>query len=253
MAAAQFLADLHLCESVPKLTKTFLDFLENAENTAPLFILGDLFDCWVGDDQLTMPFYKKIADALKNCARPKFLMRGNRDFLLGEKFAEQSGVDFLADPFEIEIANKKLLLSHGDQFCTDDSAYMTFFAQSRNPAWQKAILEKPFNERLALGQMIRQQSESANLDNYKDLPKAEIENLLKNHDCDVFIHGHTHLPAEHLHGKVLRIVLPDWRKSEPPKILELSESGAFSTVNLYGKPLIFKKFSIVLRKLLLSP
>ena len=118
-AAAQFLADLHLCESVPKLTKTFLDFLENAENTAPLFILGDLFDCWVGDDQLTMPFYQKIAECLKQCERPKFLMRGNRDFLLGEKFAEESGVSFLADPFEIEIAGKKLLLSHGDQFCTD--------------------------------------------------------------------------------------------------------------------------------------
>lgn len=230
--AAQFLADLHLSESAQDFASVFCDFLKNAKNTAPLFILGDLFDFWVGDDQLQMPFYKKIAECLKHAKRPKYLMRGNRDFLLGEIFAKESGVAFLADPFEIEIAGKKLLLSHGDQFCTDDSAYMAFFAQSRNPLWQQAILQKPLNERLSLGKMIRQQSESANLGNYKDLPKAEIDNLLKKHNCAIFIHGHTHLPGEHWHGNILRIVLPDWRKTESPKMLELNENGEFSTVNL---------------------
>ena len=194
--------------------------------------MGDLFDCWVGDDQLQMPFYEKIAECLKHCQRPKFLMRGNRDFLLGDDFAKMADVNFLADPFETTIAGKKLLLSHGDQYCTDDAPYMAFFAQSRNPLWQAAILKKPFSERLALGQLIRQQSESSNLGNYKDLPKAEIENLLKNRECDVFIHGHTHLPEIHRHGNILRIVLSDWREDAPLPILELKENGDFSTLNL---------------------
>ena len=231
MAAAQFIADLHLSPETPRLAAKFAEFLAKP-CAAPLYILGDLFDFWVGDDQLKIPFYAEMAAALKSAPRQKFLMRGNRDFLLGEKFAAETGAQFLPDPFEVEIASKKILLSHGDQFCTDDPAYMAFYAQSRAPQWQAAILQKTFDERLALGQMIRQKSETTNAGLYKDLPRAEIENLLKTKHCDIFIHGHTHLPATHQHGATLRIVLPDWRENESPKILELNENGEFSTVNV---------------------
>ncbi len=217
----QFTSDWHLSPDTPRLTRAFTYWLESASEHSLLYILGDLFDFWVGDDQLQTEYYANIALALKNCRCPVFIMRGNRDFLLGEAFEKAAQVTFLPDPFLLSLNEQRLLLSHGDQYCTDDLAYMQFFKKTRNPLWKKEILSKPFSERMALAKSLREQSESAQKGEYSDLSSCAIQNLLNAIPCDYFIHGHTHQKGIHLHGKTKRYVLPNWEENAAKTLPEI--------------------------------
>ena len=218
--SAQFTSDWHLSPHTPRLTRAFTYWLENAQHCV-LYILGDLFDFWVGDDQLAMEYYANIALSLKNCACPVFIMRGNRDFLLGNTFEKEAEISFLPDPFLLTFHNERLLLSHGDQYCTHDLAYMEFFKKTRNPMWQKEVLNQSFAERMALAQHLREQSEKTQNGQYSDLNPLAIEKLLSEIPCDVFIHGHTHQKGIHQHGKTTRFVLPNWEENAQGALPEI--------------------------------
>jgi UDP-2,3-diacylglucosamine hydrolase len=219
-----FISDLHLCVSRPHSNKLFFRFLEReARGADALYILGDLCEYWVGDDDLSDPFNHSIAAALKSLARtgvPIFLMHGNRDFLIGPKFCSASGATLLDDPTIVELNGTRTLLMHGDTLCTDDVDYQRFRAQVRGEAWQREFLARPLTERKAMAEELRRKSElekrrkSAAI---MDVTPASVDALLRAEQTPLLIHGHTHRPARHSHtvdGKRFeRWVLPDWYDS----------------------------------------
>ncbi|MDR2839075.1 MAG: UDP-2,3-diacylglucosamine diphosphatase [Azonexus sp.] len=215
-----FIADLHLSPRSPGATALFLAFLAGrARKAEALYILGDLFEAWIGDDD-DDPYHARIVAALRAAADSGLkigLLHGNRDFLLGPGFAAAAGVALMADPTVLTADGWQFVLSHGDALCLDDAAYMAFRAQSRNPAWQAALLAKPLAERRAIAAHLRAVSEASQLDNgYTDLQAAATDDFLRAHGYAAFIHGHTHQPAKHdyivdgIH--VERWVLADWRE-----------------------------------------
>lgn len=215
-----FISDLHLSEDTPALCQLFVDTLRQWQGQLDgLFILGDLFEYWVGDDDAS-PFLDDMLAAMQQFSRhtPLYVMRGNRDFLLGEGFAQRSGAQLLEDPFLLEAYGRRYLLSHGDALCTDDTAYQQFRAMSRNPAWQAAMLARPLTERHAIAAQARMQSESAKqqqgLSAITDVTDSAVLALLDSHDWPTLIHGHTHRPATHRyqHGtqQAERWVIADW-------------------------------------------
>ena len=220
-----FLADLHLSSETPAITRLFTNYLEEEARTAEhVFILGDLFEAWPGDDQLEDPedaFAANIARDLRRlCERGTrvSIQRGNRDFLLGKRFAEVSGTDLLPDPYALSLDSAHFVLSHGDALCTDDTDYQAFRQQVRSSDWQDSLLQKPLTERKAIAASMRQQSETFQRENRHpptDLNPSATENLLRHHRYATLIHGHTHCPAEHEHIvdgiRVERWVLSDWR------------------------------------------
>ena len=215
-----FISDLHLHEERPLVTEAFFSFLEMEARTArSLFILGDLFDAWIGDDD-DHPLSHAVARALQKLSATTeiFFQHGNRDFLLGENYAGRCGMTLLPELFVLERESERWLLAHGDQFCTMDLAYQAFRTQVRHPAWQTELLSKPLAERRAIARQLREKSQEANslkAEDIMDVTPAEIEKALQEHRCSKLIHGHTHRPARHtllLEGKVPaeRIVLGDW-------------------------------------------
>jgi UDP-2,3-diacylglucosamine hydrolase len=221
-SSALFISDLHLHETRPETTAAFFRFLaDDCANTSSLYILGDLFEYWVGDDQLDHdPLARKVIDALKHRMDKGvsgYFMRGNRDFLIGERFAREAGLTLLEDPTTIHIGEKKILLMHGDTLCTDDLAYQQFRQQARSPEWQRAILAKPYHERVALAQSIRTLSnseKSMKAEDIMDVSHATVEATFRAHGYIDIIHGHTHRPATHTHvvdgHTCTRTVLADW-------------------------------------------
>ena len=221
-----FISDLHLSPQTPGVTRIFLDFLGGRARAAEhLFILGDLFEAWPGDDCLDEPgdrFNANIVDALHALAETGValsLMHGNRDFLLGDEFARRSGARLLADPYVLSLPAWQFVLSHGDDLCTDDRDYLAFRAQVRDPAWRTAFLDKPLAERKAIASTLRQQSETSKRDKAQylmDLNPGATEDFLREHGYATFIHGHTHRPATHDHIvdgiHVERWVLADWHE-----------------------------------------
>lgn len=223
-----FISDLHLSPDTPGVTRIFLDYLGGAARSAEqLFILGDLFEVWPGDDALNDTgggFNRLIADSLLALSRAGVglrLMHGNRDFLLGNVFAACSGVKLLPDPYVLTLPEWQFVLSHGDLLCTDDQEYQAFRRQVRSPAWQHAFLEKSLEERKAIANALRQQSEKSKdeklqhaLSYLMDLNPAATDDFLRDHGYTTFIHGHTHHPATHDHLidgiHVERWVLSDW-------------------------------------------
>lgn len=216
-----FIADLHLSPALPRATTLFKRFLgEIAVQAEALYILGDLFEAWVGDDDLDLPFHQDIAQALAELSRQGvrlYLMHGNRDFLLGQRFLQAIGATLLDDPSLIELHGTATLLSHGDAFCTDDVAYQVFRRQVRASAWQAAFLSKPLAERRQVAQTLREQSErekSAKEMAIMDVNAVAVAAALREHGYPRLIHGHTHRPARHLHElddhACERWVLPDW-------------------------------------------
>lgn len=204
------------------MTRFFLQYLAGAAlQTQGIYILGDLFEAWIGDDD-DDPFHLQIVSALKNASNAGasiHIQHGNRDFLLGERFATQSGTQLLPDPFLLDLPEKRLVLSHGDALCTDDTEYQTFRQEVRSLRWQSAFLAKPLRERRALVSHLRQQSEQ----NKKlkeatlmDLNQQATEKFILQHGCTTFIHGHTHQAATHHHQiegiTVERWVLADWQE-----------------------------------------
>lgn len=215
-----FISDLHLDENHQDIGVQFLEFLENeAAGAEALYILGDLFESWVGDDDPN-EHYAEIKRALRYCTDrdlPVYFMHGNRDFMIGGQFAKETGVVILSDPCLLEIHGTTLLLSHGDAMCTDDVEYQQVRAMTRNPDWQAMMLEKTLQERLQFAEHARQQSlqhKQVLSNEISDVNQNAVEATLREHKVSILLHGHTHRPKVHeflLDGApATRIVLGDW-------------------------------------------
>lgn len=213
-ARIAFISDLHLSASAPKTADAFRSLLERPVADA-LFILGDLFEYWIGDDMLGRPFEYRCAEWLVHATRryPVFVMRGNRDFLLRERFFCETGCQDLTDPCRLSAWGQTALLTHGDALCIDDKEYQKVRAQVRTCAWQDAILSRPFEERLALAQQLRTDSRGGGTpaESYADVdPSLSADWLLKAR-AEILIHGHTHRPgSDCIAGTFDRHVLSDW-------------------------------------------
>jgi UDP-2,3-diacylglucosamine hydrolase len=232
-----FISDLHLCDSRPHINQAFIEFLSNtAIKAQALYILGDLFEYWAGDDVIATGAHRAVIQALKQLSQSVdiFFMHGNRDFLLGDGFAQATGATLLADPSLISLYGKPVLLSHGDVLCTDDRAYQEFRNEVRTTAWQSQFLSQPLAQRIAYIEHVRAKSEqekSTKSIQIMDVNAAAVEQLLPAHDYPpLFIHGHTHRPNTHtieLQGHVCeRWVLGDWY--EQGSYLKLSASGCYA-------------------------
>lgn len=219
-AAVLFVSDLHLSPARPDVAAQFRQFLlGTAGSAAALYILGDLFDYWPGDDALDDPFHAGIADALADCGTrlPVSLMHGNRDFLLGPAFARAARLTLVADPLRLDIGGMDTLLMHGDTLCTDDADYQAFRAQVRAPQWREAFLGRPLAERIRIIENLRAQSEMQKQEKQPDIMDvndAAVREVLAGSGCERLIHGHTHRPARHqldVEGRRCeRWVLGDW-------------------------------------------
>ena len=199
-----FLSDLHIDADEPRVLRGFRDFLaREAPRADALYILGDLVEVWVGDDDdgpTAAAVRKALATASSHC--PVFVMHGNRDFLLGDGFAADTGVTLIPDPHVVQphADGPRLLLAHGDAFCTRDAAYQQARAVLRSPAWQSDVLARTLPERRALARSLRDQSRAANAnkaENIMDVTEEEVAAAMLHHDCPVLIHGHTHRPGVH--------------------------------------------------------
>ena len=228
------ISDLHLHPGAPEITEGFLRWLEErAFGSDALYILGDFFEAWIGDDLLDLSGHdptgnadlaERIALALKRLAddgTALYLMHGNRDFLLGERFAEQAGATLLPDPSLVEIDGRPVLLMHGDSLCTRDEAYQAFRAQARHPLWQEQVLSMPIDQRIALARQLREQSGEANsnkAEDIMDVTPEEVVRVMAEQDVTTLIHGHTHRPAVHdlsIDGQAAtRLVLGDWQPDQ---------------------------------------
>jgi UDP-2,3-diacylglucosamine hydrolase len=215
-----FISDLHLDDSRPGIVAQFERFLgEVAPGADALYVLGDLFESWVGDDGFDLPFPGRIAKAMRPVSSrvPTYFMHGNRDFLAAERFTRETGAALLADPSVVDLYGTRAILMHGDTLCTDDAPYQAFRAQVRNPAWQRAALARPIAERLAIAQGMRSDSEGAKEGKsmeIMDVARDAVERAFEESGCDVMIHGHTHRPGRHEYRVAgrdrVRWVLPDW-------------------------------------------
>ncbi len=226
MPNTYFISDLHLCTERPETTAAFLQFMRTTARTAgALYVLGDLFEYWIGDDQLDHdPLARDVAAAFADNATAgvtQYFMHGNRDFLIGERFAREARMTLLSDPTVIVLGGERVLLMHGDTLCTDDAAYQAFRKQVREPAWQREFRAKTYAEREAIALSLRSKSnieKSMKAEAIMDVSADAVENAFSRNGCAVMIHGHTHRPAIHHHGKQARWtrhVLPDWPAEEP--------------------------------------
>lgn len=215
-----FISDLHLCSERPETLRAFFAFLKGpARNASALYILGDLFEYWAGDDDET-ELATLVAQALKALSDQGIsvsFVAGNRDFLIGESWARRAGMTRLPDPILIEADGLRILLSHGDTLCTDDIAYQEYRRKVRDPAWQQAFLSRPLDERRRFIEALRDHSRSEKAvksAGIMDVNPAAVEHLLREYGHPVLIHGHTHRPARHVHlvdGRYCeRWVLADW-------------------------------------------
>lgn len=203
------------------MARLFTRFLNaDARRAQALYILGDLFEHWVGDDVLDDPFNATVSNALRtltNAGVPVHVMRGNRDFLLGQGFARASGVQLIEDPCVIDLYGQRILLMHGDTLCTDDARYQLFRARVRSPWFQRLFLALPKAARLAVARRARhlsEQDKARKRMQVMDVTETAVTQALRAHDCRLLIHGHTHRPAVHNHRvdgrNCERIVLADW-------------------------------------------
>jgi len=205
----------------PAITALFLDFLRGrARSAEALYILGDLFEYWIGDDVAGQPEYRPLIAGLRELTAagvPVYVMHGNRDFLLGAGFEQATGCTLIPDPSEISLYGEKTLLMHGDSLCTDDVAYLKFRAMVRNPDWVKMFLGKTIAERIAIVRDYREISKAATATKkpeIMDVNAGAVEAALRQHGVRHLIHGHTHRPAQHQLAQdgqnARRTVLGDW-------------------------------------------
>lgn len=216
-----FIADLHLSEARPDLTNAFIHFLATkAKQADELYILGDLFEFWIGDDEQS-PLQQQITLALKTLSEQGcrlFYSHGNRDFMIGKRFARECGMTLLPPIYSCEIAGEKTLLLHGDQLCTDDEAYQRFRRITSWPWLQWVFLHLPLSRRVKIAQQIRQGSHKGKQQKSRsimDVTPSSVNDCFEQHQATLMIHGHTHRPMIHelsLNNgqKVRRIVLGDW-------------------------------------------
>jgi UDP-2,3-diacylglucosamine hydrolase len=228
-----FISDLHLQTSEPATFAAWQRYMQSTAADA-VFILGDLFEVWVGDDVLQEDgFEHQCAQVIAQTAArvPVFFMHGNRDFLVGTGLMTACNTTLLNDPSVLTFNNQRWLLSHGDALCVDDTAYMAFRQQVRGADWQLAFLAKPLAERLAIARGLRQQSEALKKSgaDYADVDTQAARQWLAQANAQTLIHGHTHKPANHALGSGLqRVVLSDWDASATPpraEVLRLSSAG----------------------------
>lgn len=215
-----FISDLHLDETRPRIVELFDRFLANeARHADALYILGDLFEAWIGDDD-DAPLPARVAsglEALSDSGVPVYFIAGNRDFLLGDDYAQRAGMTILDDGTVVDLHGTPTLLLHGDTLCTDDAAYLAFRKQVRNPAWQRQFLSQPLAARRTFAQQARDASRehtSQTAMTIMDVNQRAVEAVLRDAHVARMIHGHTHRPAIHdfaLDGELAqRIVLGDW-------------------------------------------
>ncbi|MDN3922029.1 UDP-2,3-diacylglucosamine diphosphatase [Roseateles violae] len=226
------LSDLHLSPDTPA---TFEALARHLGETAAeaVFLLGDIFEVWVGDDARHDPFEAQCVALLRTASRrlQLFFMAGNRDFLVGPDMLADCGMQGLADPTVLNAFGQRWLLTHGDALCLEDTAYQAFRAQVRSPAWQAALLAKPLAERREIGRQMRaaSQAQQADQELWADLDAEACRQWLRAAGCAAMIHGHTHRPREHDLGDGLkRHVLSDWDfEAEPPRgdLLRLRRAG----------------------------
>lgn len=236
-----FVSDLHLDSTRPAITELFGQFVRREGKSADaLYVLGDLFEAWVGDDDPS-EVGAYVASTLQEVADsgvPVYFIRGNRDFLVGQDYATRAGFRVLPDPAVVVLYGKPTLLLHGDLLCTDDVAYQAFRTQTRNPAWQSQFLSQPLQARLAFAAQARAASQAhqaklreggndVRFETVTDVTPATVEATFARFGIDTMIHGHTHRPA--VHGlqlgewKCTRIVLGDWY--EQGSVLRVDASG----------------------------
>jgi UDP-2,3-diacylglucosamine hydrolase len=217
----RFISDLHLSSADPATAQAFLRFLAGpARDSEALWILGDLFEYWAGDDDLDLSFNAEMAEAMRAVSDAGVsigIIVGNRDFLLGPAFATRTGATLATDPHLIELGNTRTLLMHGDSLCTDDVPYMQFRQTVRNPAWQAQFLAQPVVVRRKIAEELRAKSEAAKQDKdigIMDVNTEAVAHAFRDHNADLIIHGHTHRPARHeviVDGRAcVRWVLADW-------------------------------------------
>lgn len=227
-----FISDLHLSDQQPQTTQLFLEFCENkARSARALFILGDFFEYWLGDDALDNTA-KTAQRALKNLTKEGveiFFMAGNRDFLLGQHFAESCGLEIIEEPHLITLDGEQILLIHGDAECTDDFEYQKVRSMLRNKDWQQQFLQQTIEQRIEFAKQARLQSQEhtkqANAE-IMDVNPIAIQSLYKKHQVKTIIHGHTHRPAIHDSVVTKRIVLGDWHHQ--CSYLEYDDQGKFT-------------------------
>ncbi|MEW6373583.1 MAG: UDP-2,3-diacylglucosamine diphosphatase [Pseudomonadota bacterium] len=241
---ALFISDLHLQESHPRTAEAFFRFLEeHGARTRQLYLLGDIFEYWAGDDDLDTPFHARVINALRalsDAGVALFWMAGNRDFLVGQGFASAAGLTLLAEPHVLDIGGQRIALVHGDAECTLDTKYMEFRAMVRNPAWQQQFLAMPLDKRKAIIAGLREGSREAHTTkSYEimDVTPDAVEAVFDATGANILIHGHTHRPDLHRHGERLRYVLPDWELDAEPARggwIALTEDGALLRCGLDG-------------------
>lgn len=241
---ALFVSDIHLSPQQPQTAAAFFRFLdEHARQARQLYLLGDIFEYWAGDDDLDDPFNRQVVDALRRLSDSGvqlYWIAGNRDFLAAEGFALAAGVTLLPDPFVAEIAGQRMLLLHGDAQCTDDSDYMAFRAQVRNPDWQRAFVTRPLAERKTIIAGMREGSRDAQRAKamaIMDVNPQAIARLFVEHRVGLMIHGHTHRPAVHRSEAGVRHVLPDWDCDGGTRRggwLALKADGSIATLTVGG-------------------
>ena len=216
------ISDLHMQEQRPDITRALFYLLDQFESKVDqLFILGDFFELWLGDDYLPEPA-PEVADrlaAFADAGTRIFIMHGNRDFLLGKQYAARCGATLINEPYQVELAARQCLLMHGDTLCTGDIDYLNFRSMVRNPDWQQQFVAKSIEQRIAFGQQARDQSkaDTAQKDELiMDVTHSEVVTCFERSGADVLIHGHTHRPAIHAVktscGDKTRMVLGDWHK-----------------------------------------
>ena len=225
-----FISDLHLEESRPDITEAFLTFMDAIQRQAKtLYILGDFFESWIGDDENTalQVTIKQRLKAFTDQGAALFFMHGNRDFLIGDLFAQETGCTILEDPCLVDLAGESVLLMHGDSLCTADTGYMKFRATIRNPAFLEPFLKRPIEERKITAQQLRAMSQANNQGKsmeIMDVTQDEVTLALDTHEVATLIHGHTHRPQiEQRANNKVRIVLGDWDKEV--WYLKVSEQG----------------------------
>ncbi|SNY96184.1 UDP-2,3-diacylglucosamine diphosphatase [Halomonas sp. hl-4] len=220
------IADMHLSDDTPEINQGFYDYLEHtAKGADALYILGDLFDAWIGDDLIDTPhplgaIAREVIQRLHKLSSDGtaiYFIHGNRDFLIGERFITACQATLLPDIEEVELQGLPAVILHGDSLCTQDDDYMAFRRQSRDPEWQAQILALPLEQRVALASSLRMQSGDANAgkaDAIMDVTHSEVVALMESHGVATMIHGHTHRPKVHdltvEDVPAKRFVLGDW-------------------------------------------
>ncbi len=237
-----FISDIHLGSEHPEISERFTSFLAtiSPDEVTALYILGDLFEAWIGDDGAQPEHVAAIAAlrALTAKGLPVSVMHGNRDFLLGAQFAAETGCQLLADPVVIDLGGRPTLLSHGDLLCTDDVDYQSFRQMVRAPQWQQQFLAATVEQRLAIARQYRGESQSRGKQKsmaIMDVNQTAVEQMMREHGVDRLIHGHTHRPAVHefqLDGQAAeRIVLGDWYQQDSVLICDADGCRLRATLN----------------------